>query len=173
MKHPVEAIVTVKLPDLYGPAPTASIAHVTIDVVSQLRQYAASLGDMKFEYQYPVPDLYELIDALLEPLVDRDVTAALAGLADIDAALVAQPRELHLVAGQTVVQLLVPDGLAPIPDAGTSMGGIFRANPALDLRVAAERHEQVDNWVRQLGLVDAGLTGMEALLERYRATTKA
>jgi hypothetical protein len=34
--------------------------------------------------------------------------------------------------------------------------------------VAAERQEQVDDWLRQLGL-DAGLTGMERLVESYRA----
>jgi hypothetical protein len=69
-----------------------------------------------------------------------------------------------------VTHLLHDEGLREIPDAGASTGGIFRANPALDLRVAAERQEQVDDWLRQLGL-DAGLTGMEALLEHYRATT--
>ena len=48
--------------------------------------------------------------------------------------------------------------------------GIFRANPALDLRVVAERQDQVDGWLRQLGL-DAGLTGMEDWNESYRAKT--
>ncbi|WP_285369849.1 hypothetical protein [Streptomyces sp. RKAG293] len=42
----------------------------------------------------------------------------------------------------------------------------------LDLHVAAEHQEQVDDWLRQLGL-DAGLTGMEALVERYRAAPTA
>ncbi|MFI1608076.1 hypothetical protein ACH4YN_39215 [Streptomyces griseofuscus] len=33
----------------------------------------------------------------------------------------------------------------------------------------SQRREQVDNWMRQLGL-DAGLAGMEALIDRIRAT---
>ncbi|MFD5482736.1 hypothetical protein [Streptomyces hawaiiensis] len=33
-----------------------------------------------------------------------------------------------------------------------------------------ERQEQVDDWLRQLGL-DAGLTGMEDLVESYQAKT--
>lgn len=64
----------------------------------------------------------------------------------------------------------IPTPPTGTPGAGASFGGVFRANPALDLRVAAERQEQVDDWLRQFGL-DAGLSGMEALVERYRATT--
>jgi hypothetical protein len=111
-----------------------------------------------------------LLNGLLEAAVNHDVVTELARIADIDSALVAQPRELHLAADRRVADLIRNDGLREIPDAGASTGGIFRANPALDLRVAAERQEQVDDWLRQLGL-DAGLTGMEALLEAYRATT--
>ncbi|MFC4036325.1 hypothetical protein ACFO3J_33505 [Streptomyces polygonati] len=33
----------------------------------------------------------------------------------------------------------------------------------------SERREQVDNWMCQLGL-DAGLSGMEALIDRIRTT---
>ncbi|MEW1640213.1 hypothetical protein AB0469_39935 [Streptomyces sp. NPDC093801] len=91
-------------------------------------------------------------------------------MTDIDTALVAQPRELHLIADQPVVDLLPSADLQEIPGAGTSLEGTFHANPALDLRITAERQEQVDDWLRQLGL-DAGLSGMEALVERYRATT--
>ncbi|MGW0799449.1 hypothetical protein [Streptomyces sp. NPDC002692] len=32
----------------------------------------------------------------------------------------------------------------------------------------SERREQVDNWMQQLGL-DAGLNGMEMLIDRIRA----
>lgn len=67
----------------------------------------------------------------------------------------------------------IPPWRGPGPrEAGASAGGTFRANPVLDLRVAAERQEQVDDWLRQLGL-DAGLTGMEALVERYLAAPTA
>ncbi|WP_261709318.1 IS256 family transposase [Streptomyces rhizosphaerihabitans] len=82
----------------------------------------------------------------------------------------AQPQQLHLVTGDAVGSLLHPEGLAPVPeDSSGSHGGIFIANPALDLRVESERREQVDNWMQQLGL-DAGLIGMEALIDRIRAT---
>ena len=81
-----------------------------------------------------------------------------------------EEQHFHLVADRQIKNLLHPTGLREIPDAGASAGGVFRANPSLDLRVAAERQEQVDDWLRQLGL-DAGLTGMEGLIESYRAKT--
>lgn len=169
--HPVEAVVTVKLPEIYGTTPTAPVASITIDVLARVRRFMESLGNVKWEFRYTVPDLAVLLNGILETTVNPEVITALARIADIDTALVAQPRELHLVADRSVDQLLSGQGLAEIPGAGGSHGGIFRANPALDLRVDAERREQVDDWLRQLGL-DAGLTGMEALVERYRATTR-
>ncbi|MFB6838917.1 helix-turn-helix domain-containing protein [Streptomyces sp. NPDC056361] len=171
VRHPLEAVVTVKLPEVYGSASTALMATVTIDVISRLRQYANTFekgGLPGEEYRYPVPNLAILFDGLLQTVADLKVVTEIARITDIDAALVAQPRELHLVAGRQVKNLLHPGGLKEIPDAGASAGGVFRANPALDLRVAVERQEQVDDWLRQLGL-DAGLTGMEALVEEYRA----
>ncbi|MFB7552575.1 helix-turn-helix domain-containing protein [Streptomyces sp. NPDC056154] len=170
VKHPVEAVVTVNLPQIYGSPSTAPVASITIDVISRVRRYAESVGTMAWKHRYPVPDLAVLFDGLLKTLADPDVGREIARITDIDTALVAQPRELHLVADRQVAHLLSGDGLREIPEAGASAGGTFRANPALDLRVAAERQEQVDDWLRQLGL-DAGLTGMEALVERYRATT--
>lgn len=170
VKHPVEAVVTVKLPEVYGSTPTAPMASVTIDVIARVRQYAESLGHAQWEHRYSVPDLAVLFNGILETVVSHDVVTELARITDIDSALVAQPRELHLAADRSVAHLLRDEGLREIPDAGASSGGIFRANPALDLCVAAERQEQVDDWLRQLGL-DAGLSGMEALLERYRATS--
>ncbi|MFE4577436.1 AlbA family DNA-binding domain-containing protein [Streptomyces chartreusis] len=172
VKHPVEAVVTVKLPDVYGPTPTGPIATLTIDVISRAQRYAVALGETEWTYRYPVPDLAVLLDGILETAVSEDVATELARITDIDRALVAQPRELHLIADRSVPHLLRSEGLQEIPDAGASRGGIFRANPALDLRLADERQEQVDDWLRQLGL-DAGLTGMEALLERYRAELMA
>jgi Putative DNA-binding domain len=170
VEHPVEAVVTVKLPEIYGSTPTAPVATIIIDVLARVQHFARGLGNMKWEHRYSVEDLALLFNGILETTVNPDVVAALARLADIDATLVAQPRELHLVADSPVDKLLSGSGLREIPGAGGSHGGIFRANPALDLRVDTERREQVDDWLRQLGL-DAGLTGMEALVERYRATT--
>ncbi|MFF7852125.1 hypothetical protein ACFZDF_31715 [Streptomyces sp. NPDC007910] len=110
-----------------------------------------------------------LFDGLLKTVVGPRVVAEIARIADIDTALAAQPRELHLVADRQIKGLLYLDGLEEIPEAGASGGGVFRANPALNLRSFTDRQEQVDDWLRQLGL-DAGLTGMESLVERYRAT---
>ncbi|MEU3430540.1 hypothetical protein [Streptomyces gardneri] len=170
--NPVEAVVTVNLPEIYGSTSTALTATVTIDVIARVRRYADSLETVIMpgqEYRYPVPNLADLLDGLLQTVVDSKVVTEIARITDIDTTLVAQPRELHLVADRQVKELLHPTGLREIPDAGASAGGIFRTNPALDLRVAAERQEQVDDWLRQLGL-DAGLTGMETLVESYRAT---
>ncbi|MFD8288013.1 helix-turn-helix domain-containing protein [Streptomyces lavendulae] len=169
VQHPVEAVVTISLPPIQGLA-TAPVAGITVDVVSRFRRYAQSMGNMSWVYRYPVPDLAVLFDGLLKTFVAPEVVEEVARITDIDAALVAQPRELHLVADRPVGDLLVSTGLQEIPEAGASFGGIFRANPALDLRIAAERQEQVDDWLRQLGL-DAGLSGMETLVESYRATT--
>ncbi|NIL49721.1 hypothetical protein HBK87_03760 [Streptomyces sp. 2BBP-J2] len=161
--------MTVALPEVYGSTSTALMATVTIDVIARVRRYADSI-EAEQDYRYPVPNLADLLDGLLQTFVDPIVVTEIARIADIDTALVGQPRELHLVADRQVKELLHPTGLREIPDAGASAGGVFRANPSLDLRVAAERQEQVDDWLRQLGL-DAGLTGMEDLVESYRAKT--
>ncbi|MFF8790878.1 helix-turn-helix domain-containing protein [Streptomyces sp. NPDC015125] len=172
--NPVEAVVTVALPEVYGSS-MAATATVTIDVISRVRRYAEtldSLGRPGEEYRYPVPNLLDLLEGILKTTADPKVVEEIARVTDIDPALAAQPRELHLVADRHVKDLLRSDGLQEIPDAGASAGGVFRANPALDLRDAADRQEQVDDWLRQLGL-DAGLTGMENLVEHYRAATRS
>jgi hypothetical protein len=171
--HPVEAVVTVALPEIYGTS-TAAPATVTIDVISRVRRYADALDKVGVpgeEYRYPVPNLLDLLEGVLKTTVDPKVVAEIARITDIDRALVAQPRELHLAADRQVKELLRTEILREIPDAGASAGGVFRANPALDLHDIADRQEQVDDWIRQLGL-DAGLTGMEALVESYRASTR-
>ncbi|MGA5895096.1 helix-turn-helix domain-containing protein [Streptomyces venetus] len=165
---PVEAVVTVALPDAH--AVNHGVAQVQIDVISRLRRFAASLEAHKFDYLYPVPDLCGLLEGIVGTIVDPAVVAALADLADVEEVLVSQPQQLHLATGDAVVSLLHPEGLAPVPDdTSGSHGGIFIANPALDLRMESERREQVDNWMQQLGL-DAGLIGMEELIDRVRAT---
>ncbi|MFI1607625.1 helix-turn-helix domain-containing protein [Streptomyces griseofuscus] len=166
--HPVEAVVTVALPEVYGSS-TAAMATVTIDVIARVLRYADTVGE---EYRYPVPNLLDLLEGILKTTVDPKVVAEIARITDIDPALAAQPRELHLVADRQVKDLLRLDGLEEIPDSGASAGGIFRANPALDLRDVADRQEQVDDWLRQLGL-DAGLTSMENLVEQYRTVARS
>ncbi|MFD8621409.1 helix-turn-helix domain-containing protein [Streptomyces sp. NPDC059513] len=165
--HLIEAVVSVELPEIYGVAASAA-ASVTIDVIARVCRYAEGRGNAGWKHRYAVPDLAVLFDGLLKTAVDPKVVAEIARIADIDTALVAQPRELHLVADRQVKELLHSGGLQEIPDAGASAGGVFRSNPALNLRSATDRQEQVDDWLRQLGL-DAGLTGMESLVEGFRA----
>jgi hypothetical protein len=172
--HPVEAVVTVDLPEIHGSSSTGAPATVTVDVIARVRRYADALNSVGApgeEHRYSVLELMSLFDGILKTFVDPQVVAEIARITDIDTALVAQPRELHLVADRQVKELLHTDGLKEIPEAGASGGGVFRANPALDLRDVADRQEQVDDWLRQLGL-DAGLTGMEDLVERYRASAR-
>ncbi|MBQ0887470.1 ATP-binding protein [Streptomyces sp. RM72] len=165
----VEAVVSVDLPEPYNSTASSAVASITIDIIARVQQYAESLGRRPWKHRYAVSDLAVLFDGLLKTAVDPKVVAEIARITDIDPALVAQPRELHLVADRQVKELLPSHGLEEIPEAGASAGGVFRANPALDLRDVTERQEQVDDWLRQLGL-DAGLTGMESLIESFRAT---
>lgn len=168
---PVEAVVTIVLPDAH--AASHGVAQVQIDVISRLRRFAAAREGRKFDYLYPVPDLCDLLEGILGTMVDPAVVGDLADLADVEEVLVSQPQQLHLVTGDAVVSLLRPERLAPVPeDSSGSHGGIFIANPALDLRMESERREQVDNWMQQLGL-DAGLNGMEALVDLIRADSVA
>ncbi|KIF67345.1 hypothetical protein HY68_35845 [Streptomyces sp. AcH 505] len=160
--------MSVELPEIYGTAPASQVASVTIDVIARVCQYAEGRGNAGWNHRYEVPDLATLFDGLLKTAVDPKVVAEIARIADIDTALVAQPRELHLVADRQVKELLYSGGLQEIPDAGASAGGVFRSNPALNLRSVTDRQEQVDDWLRQLGL-DAGLTGMESVVGSYRA----
>lgn len=118
VEHPVEAVVTVKLPEVYGSTPTAPIANVTIDVISRVRRYAETLERVPEDYRYPVPDLAALFDGILETAVSRDVVTELARITDIDTALVAQPRELHLAADRQVAHLLHEEGLRQVPNVG-------------------------------------------------------
>jgi hypothetical protein len=106
--HPVEAVVTVALPEVYGSS-TAATATVTIDVISRVRRYADTLDSMGLpgeEYRYPVPNLLDLLEGILKTTADPKVVAEIARIADIDPALAAQPRELHLVADRHVKDLL-------------------------------------------------------------------
>ncbi|MFL0028387.1 helix-turn-helix domain-containing protein [Streptomyces sp. NBUL23] len=169
--RPVEAVVSVSLPEFYGSAETSPVAKVTVDIIARVQLYAKSLGGMAWKHRYAVPDLAILFEGLLKTFVDPGVVEEIARIADIDTALVAQPRELHLVAAQQIKELLNSNGLQEIPEAGASAGGVFRANPSLNLRDVNERQEQVDDWLRQLGL-DAGLSGMESLVVAHREAVR-
>ena len=56
--------------------------------------------------------------------------------------------------------------VADLPAAGPSHGANLLANPTLDLAAAGDRRAQLDDWLQQIAL-DAGLSGMEKLLDAY------
>ena len=77
VQHPVEAVVTVNLPEVYGSTSTALTATVTIDVIARVRRYADSI-EAEQDYQYPVPNLADLLDGLLQTVVDLTVVREIA-----------------------------------------------------------------------------------------------
>jgi len=85
-------------------------------------------------------------------------------LAAIDPLAVPQPRNLHVVMGRPVSEVLDTTALKPIPNAGQSHGAHLLVDPALDMADASERWRQVTLWMEQAAL-DAGLLGMEAVLK--------
>ena len=66
-----------------------------------------------------------------------------------------------------VPEVLEAAGLTSIPRAGESRGAHVLADPALDLADQGDRREQIEAWLVQLGM-DAGLLGMEQVLEGFR-----
>ena len=119
-------------------------------------------------WSVPLQQLGELIDAMLATLTGTDVTAALASLAGTDILAIPQPRVMHIVTERPIPDVLDTTGLRAIPDAGESRGAHLLADPALDLADDQDRSEQVRRWLIQVAL-DAGLTGMEQVLQRLAA----
>lgn len=161
--YPLEAIAEVDLPDAYG----AVVSHlqVTLEVVVSIGYTATGQpGGMRL----PVDRMYGLIDALTATLADEPVTTVLAALAGIDPLVVPQPIGLDFKSSTDVPKLLAGNGLTTIPDAGTSRGANLLADPGVDQRDPAERQALIDNWLQQISL-DAGLLGMEKILERLHS----
>lgn len=166
---PIEAIAHLSLPEPRGAA--AASASFTVDVVMRL----GALFEGARERGWPVTsqwrvtafDLHETIDGLLAGLVERQVVNVLAEIAGIDPVMVPQPSGAHFITGPAVADLLAPEGLAPITEAGASHGANLVGDPSLDLSDLEDRQGQVDNWVQQIAL-DAGLRGMESVLARRK-----
>lgn len=163
---PVEAVATVALPEAYGI--TTSRLEFTIDVI--VRPQSDHDVDQVVEWRIPVSDLYELVQSMMETLSLRSFVDQLADLAGIEAAAVPQPGVLHLVSGLPIDTVLQRGGLTSIEDAGVSHGARLLADPSIDLSSPSERRKQVDAWLIQIAL-DAGLRGMERVLEVYHAST--
>jgi hypothetical protein len=162
----IEAIATTSIPGSYGNFSSQLV--FTLDVVVRARAFiAANMTSAEaLVWRLSVAKLYELCDRLAATLVDSAVRARLAEIAGVDPVIVPQPTNLHFVCGDAVTNVLYPNGLTPIEDAGTSHGAHLLADPAHDLTVPIERELQIDSWLQQVAM-DAGLRGMERLLVEY------
>lgn len=161
---PLEAIAKVDLPAAYG----APVSHLQVSLEVLVRISHTTSGQPG-NLRLSVARLYELVDALAASLVDPSVTTALAALAGVDPLVVPQPIGLYFKSSTDVPVLLEGNGLTSILDAGTSRGASLLADPGIDQRDEAERHSLVDSWLQQISL-DAGLLGMEKILEQFHAS---
>jgi hypothetical protein len=116
----------------------------------------------------PPQQLGGLIDAMLATLTGKEVTAPLASLAGTGILAIPQPGIMHIVTERPIPDVLHTTGLRAIPDASDSRGAHLLADPALDLADDQDRSEQLRRWLIQVAL-DAGLTGMEQVLQRLIA----
>ncbi|MGC9537594.1 AlbA family DNA-binding domain-containing protein [Streptomyces sp. UG1] len=160
---PVEAVAKIDLPDAYG-VPVSHL-QVSLEVVARFQHALGSSAPLS------VARLHELVEALTATLVDDAVTGALAALAGIDPLVMPQPLGLDFLSSTDVPDLLAGNGLTPVPDAGTSRGANLLADPGIDQRDPAERRALIDNWLQQISL-DAGLLGMEKVLEQFHDTSR-
>lgn len=165
-----EATARLDVPGAYGDVTKHMLVQVDIIV---RRSAIADLAWQSQKVAFPrwrvtAQRLWEAIQALVETLTDRAVVGPLADLAGIDEMAVRQPRILHLVTERPVTEVLDMAGLRQIPDAGVSKGAHLLADPALDLADPDDRGNLVRAWLVQIAQ-DAGLEGMEQLLERLAA----
>ena len=172
---PAEASVRLEVPGGYGH--TATHMRVEADVVvrrsavidiARQRQAANAPHPLPPHWSVPPQELGGLIDAMLATLTGKEVAAALADLAGTDILAIPQPRVMHIVTERPIPDVLDTTGLRAIPDAGESRGAHLLGDPALDLADDQDRSEQVRRWLIQVAL-DAGLTGMEQVLQRLTA----
>lgn len=164
---PIQAVATVSLPDAYG---VTGVLTFQVDVMVAVRDLIDDRGRPPGwpAWRLSPVDLYETLEGLVLSLTQDSVVAAIADIADVDPVVVPQPPNLNFLTGIDVVELLWMEGLGQIPDAGTSRGANLLADPAIDLRSPDERRIQLDNWLVQVAL-DAGITGMEAVTERFHS----
>lgn len=186
-RHLVQAVAELQLPPTYGsanpdllltldlsacllPEPPAPAPDdlTAIDLLAPADPHprgALRLLPEEWSLRLEVRRLADLLDAVLATLVDQEVTTALAAVADIDPVMAPWPRTVALRSASDVRRLIDDVSLAPIPGAGTSHGADLVTDPGLDLREPDRRDEQIAHWLEQIAL-DAGLSGMQRLLER-------
>lgn len=160
---PLEAVARIDLPDAYG-APVSHL-QVSLEVVARFRH-----AGLASKSALSISRLHELVDALVASLVDDEVTKALAALAGVEPLVMPQPLGLDFLSSTDTPDLLAGNGLTLVPDAGTSHGANLLADPGIDQRDPAERRSLIDSWLHQISL-DAGLLGMEQILERLHAAS--
>jgi hypothetical protein len=173
---PAEASVRLEVPGGYGHTAThlrveADVVvrrSAAIDIARQQHAATAPHGLLPPHWSVPPQQLGGLIDAMLATLTGKEVTTTLADMAGTDILAIPQPRVMHIVTERPIPDVLDTTGLRAIPDAGDSRGAHLLADPALDLANDQDRSEQVRRWLIQVAL-DAGLTGMEQVLQRLTA----
>ncbi|MET8102260.1 ATP-binding protein [Streptomyces sp. NPDC005236] len=159
---PLEAVARIDLPDAYG-TPVSHL-QLSLQVVARFQHAFGRTVPLS------VARLHGLIDALTATLVDDKVTEALAALAGVDPLVLPQPLGLDFLSSTDMPDLLAGNGLTLVPDAGTSRGANLLADPGIDQHDPAERGALIDSWLQQISL-DAGLLGMEKVLERLHGTS--
>jgi len=165
---PFELEVRIEIPGHYGQSSAGSLV-LTLKLVSRLTAWLnadRSATPPPLRRRLEVSEWAALLDSAAATLTCDEVVAPVADLADVDPITVGQPRVLHVVSGPPIPDLL-PAQLRPIRGAGVSHGAHMQADPVLDQSDPAERAEQVDLWLNQMG-ADAGLLGMERLVTEMR-----
>jgi hypothetical protein len=162
---PFHITVRVVAPGQYGHSHIQTL-DVSVEIVSRLtswlRSASSQLPPSGTHRRLEVAEWAALLDAMMASLVEPQVVAAIADLADVDPILVPPPRVLHVVSDEEIAGFLPPQ-LQRISGAAGSHGAHLQADPALTLADPADRAEQVTRWLSQIA-ADAGLTGMERLV---------
>ncbi|MFI1177517.1 helix-turn-helix domain-containing protein [Streptomyces melanogenes] len=132
MDHPMQAVAQLKIPGSYGDH--GQRLRVELDVVARISDMTDVLqrGSRPSEpvrERIGVQTVAGLMDAMVETLVSQSAVVPLAELAAIDPLAVPQPRNLHMIMGRLLSEVLDTTALKPIPDAGPSHGGASPCRP--------------------------------------------
>ena len=165
---PFEMTARVEVPGHYGRS-HIGVLEFTVTMVSRLTAWLnagrSSMPPPPMRRRLEIEEWAALLESVAATLTSPDLVSTVADLAAVDPITIRQPRVLHVVSGPPMSELLPP--LSPVRGGGESHGAHMLADPALDLSDPAERAEQVDRWLSQMGS-DAGLLGMDDLVAKMR-----